>query len=64
MTEKIFDKILKQVPSTPQKTVKVTFDEKTNNWNTEEELMQMKKIKELKIYLDLFKMTQKVFFIW
>ena len=62
--EKIFDKILKQVPSTPQKTVKVTFDEKTNNWNTEEELMQMKKIKELKIYLDLFKMTQKVFFIW
>ena len=63
-TEKIFDKILKQVPSTPQKTVTVTFDEKTNNWNTEEELMQMKKIKELKIYLDLFKMTQKVFFIW
>ena len=64
MAEKIFDKILKQVPSTPQKTVKVTFDEKTSNWNTEEELMQMKKIKELKIYLDLFKMTQKVFFIW
>ena len=62
--EKIFDKILKQVPSTPQKTVKVTFDEKTNNWNIEEELMQMKKIKEFKIYLDLFKMTQKVFFIW
>ena len=29
--ENIFDKILKQVPSTPQKTVNVTFDEKTNS---------------------------------
>ena len=28
VAEKIFDKILKQVPSTPQKTVNVTFDEK------------------------------------
>ena len=26
--EKIFDKILKQVPSTPQKTVNVTFDDR------------------------------------
>ena len=37
--EKTFNKILKQVPSTPQKTVKVTFDEKTNRWNFEEEWM-------------------------
>ena len=37
--EKIFDKILKQVPSTPQKTVNVTFDEETNSWNIEEEWM-------------------------
>ena len=28
VAEKIFDKILKQVPSTPQKVVNVTFDEK------------------------------------
>ena len=35
--EKIFDKILKQVPSTPQKTINVTFDEETNSWNVEEE---------------------------
>ena len=61
--EQIFDKILKQVPSTPQKTVNVTFDEETNSWNVEEEQMQMKKIKKFKIYLDLSKMTQKVFFI-
>ena len=35
--EKIFDKILKQVPSTPQKTINVTFDEEQNSWNIEEE---------------------------
>ena len=35
--EKIFDKILKQVPSTPQKTINVTFDEEKNSWNIEEE---------------------------
>ena len=61
--EKIFDKILKQVPSTPQKTVNVTFDEETNSWNIEEESIKMKKMKLFKIYLDLSKMTQKVFFI-
>ena len=37
--EKIFDNILKQVPSTPQKTVKVTFDEEINSWNIEEKWM-------------------------
>ena len=35
--EKIFDKILKQVPATPLKMVNVTFDEETNCWNIEEE---------------------------
>ena len=35
--EKIFDKILKQVPSTPQKTVNVTFGEEKNSCNIEEE---------------------------
>ena len=38
-TEKIFDKILKQVPSTPQKTVNITFDEEINSWNIEEKWM-------------------------
>ena len=38
-TENIFEKILKQVPSTPQKMVNVTFDEKTDSWNIEEEWM-------------------------
>ena len=37
--ENIFEKILKQVPSTPQKMVNVTFDEKTDSWNIEEEWM-------------------------
>ena len=37
--EKIFDKILKQVPSNSQKMVNVTFDEETNSWNIEEEWM-------------------------
>ena len=34
---KIFDSIFKQVPSTPQKKVNITFDQKTNSWNIEEE---------------------------
>ena len=37
MAEKIFEKILKQVLLTPQKTINVTFDEKTDRWNIEEE---------------------------
>ena len=60
--ENIFDKIFKKVLPTPQKKVNVTFDEKTDSWNIEEEWIQMKKIKESKIYLDLFKIIQ-VFFI-
>ena len=35
--EKIFDNSFKQVPPTPQKTINVTFDEKTDSWNIEEE---------------------------
>ena len=60
--ENIFEKILKQVPSTPQKMVNVTFDEKTDSWNIEEEWMQLKKNKRAQNLFRTFQNDPKSIF--
>ena len=70
-TQKVFDKVIKQVPSTDHKKLKINYDE-TNNITIQEEERNdwrkrkktwRKKIYESKIYLKHCKMTQKLFFI-
>ena len=62
-----FSNIIKQTPAESYKKFKIDYDEKKwykYYWNRQRwRINIMKKIKEFRIYLEIFKKTQKVYFI-